>query len=124
MKGSNILAWSFVAIDRAYFSKSYILSQNRLFGAAIERSSFSARMSQRVDTNAESQYRTFLEKEIREKKMTLAADDVALNKMISDFYISVYNYLKAQLDDHTEKFKDQKMRPPLFVGISAPQVKN
>ena len=122
MKGTNILAWTFVAIDRAYFSKSYIFSQNRLFVAAIERSSPSKRMSQMVDTTAQSQYRVFLEKEIREKKMTLAADDVALSIMINNFYIPVYNYLKAQLDDHTEKFKGQKMRPPLFIGISAPQV--
>lgn len=119
MRGRTILAWGIVAIDRAYLIKSHSLSQNRLFTTAAGKSSASLRMSVRTETSA--QYRTFLEKEIREKKMTLASDEAALNRMISDFYIPVYSYIKKQLDGHIAKFNDDD-RPPLFIGISAPQV--
>ena len=55
--------------------------------------------------------------EINRKKLTLAGDQVALDRMMDDFYVPVYLYFKNLLDKRDAGSHSR----PLFIGISAPQ---
>lgn len=120
MRGKTLLAWGVVSAHSTYFSKALTSSQSRLLSATRGKHL----ESDTRDTNDLPllDYRAVLEREIASKKMTLAGDPVALNKMIDNFYIPVYSYLKNQLNDHIHMTKNETSRSPLFVGVSAPQV--
>ena len=124
MKGMTILGWSIATISKAYLTNSYSLAHNRVFTSINKRGLRTTRMSFSSDVSAQSNYRAILEKEVHEKQMILAENPVALARMINDFYIPVYTYLKDQLQEHDNKFSSEEadIRQPLFIGISAPQV--
>lgn len=122
MKGKTFLAWGFVAVERSYTTRAFLLSQSRWSSSGIQRFSRSNKPAVDADESTLSGYRSTLEKEILEKKMTLATNPVALDRMINDFYIPVYHYLKSQVDEHEGRFRSEKSCPPLFIGVSAPQV--
>lgn len=122
MKGKTFLAWGIVAVERLCTTKAFVLSQSRWVSSGSHKFSRSNKAVVDLDESTLSGYRSTLEKEIVKKKMTLATNPAALNRMVNDFYIPVYHYLKSQLDDHVEKFNSEKTCPPLFIGISAPQV--
>jgi hypothetical protein len=122
MKGKTFLAWGIVAVERSYTTKAFLLSQSRLATSGIQRFSRSDKPAVDAEESTLSGYRSTLEKEIVAKNMTLATNPAALNKMINDFYIPVYHYLKSQVDDHEGRFRSEESCPPLFIGVSAPQV--
>ena len=115
MRGKTLLAWGVVSAHSTFYLKALTSSQSRLLSTArgkhLEANKRDSNDIPLLD------YRAVLEREIDSKKMTLAGDPVALNKMIDNFYIPVYSYLKKQLDDHSKSTKT-----PLFIGVSAPQV--
>ena len=120
MRGKTLLAWGVVSAHSTYFSKALTSSQSRLLSAAraknLESNKHDSSDLPMLD------YRAVLEREIDSKKMTLAGDPVAMNKMIDNFYIPVYSYLKKQLQDHIDLSKNESSPSPLFIGVSAPQV--
>jgi hypothetical protein len=122
MKGKTFLAWGIVAVERSYITKAFLLSQSRWASSGIQRFSRTNKPVVDADESTLSGYRSTLEKEIIEKNMTLATNPVALNRMIDDFYIPVYHYLKSQVDEHHGRFRSDESCPPLFIGVSAPQV--
>ena len=70
-------------------------------------------------------YKRVLGDEIRRDKQrwsSLAADAVALERQMDDFYVPVYIYLNNVLDQHIATTSSSiTNKRPLFVGISAPQ---
>ena len=85
MRGKTFLAWGVVSAHSTYFSKALTSTQSRLLcttrGKHLE--------SDTRDTNDLPllDYRAVLEREIASKKMTLASDPVALNKMIDNCHL-------------------------------------
>ena len=123
MKRIAILGWSILTISRAYILNTNMFARARIISSLTRRTVQTLRMSHSSNVPANADIRAFLEKEIRQKKMTLASDPIAMNRMINDFYIPVYTYLSSQLQEHNDKVKEGMVRTPLFIGISAPQVR-
>ena len=123
MKRIAILGWSILTISRAFILNTNMFAQTRILSSITRRTAQTLRMSYSSNVPANTDIRAFLEKEIRQKKMTLASDPIAMNRMINDFYIPVYTYLSSQLQEHNDKVKERMVRTPLFIGISAPQVR-
>ena len=124
MKRIAILGWSILTLSRAYILNTNMFAQTRILSSLTRRTAQTLRMSYSSNVPANTDIRAFLEKEIRQKKMTLASDPIAMNRMINDFYIPVYTYLSSQLQEHNDKVKEGMVRTPLFIGISAPQVRD
>ena len=117
------MAWGIVVSERAYLSKALASPQKRWVSSSSDRILSASKSDGCYDNPLISSYRTVLQREIVAKKMTLADDPAAMNRMIDDFYIPVYTYLKSQMDSHSKKHNGQEIRPPLFLGVSAPQVR-
>ena len=66
-------------------------------------------------------YKHVLRGEINRKQMSLAGDAVMLDRMMDDFYVPVYIYIKGILDRHQSQTNTATSHQPLFIGISAPQ---
>ena len=66
-------------------------------------------------------YKQVLREEINRKKMSLAGDTVMLDRMMEDFYVPVYMYIKGILDQRQSQFNTATSNQPVFIGISAPQ---
>lgn len=81
-------------------------------GASLLMSSKKYQLSSSTNTA----YKRVLTDEIKKKKLTLASDQVALDRMVDDYYVPVYLYFKRLLEQHRTNH-----RQPLFIGISAPQ---
>jgi hypothetical protein len=122
MKGKTFLAWGIVAVERSCTTKAFLLSQNKWASSGIQRFSRTNKPTVDADESTLSGHKSTLEKEILEKNMTLATNPVAMNRMIDDFYIPVYHYLKSRVDEHEGRFHSEESCPPLFIGVSAPQV--
>ena len=123
MRGRTFLAWGIVVSERAYLSKALASPQKRWVSSSSDRILSASKSDGCYDNPLISTYRMVLQREIVAKKMTLADDPAAMNRMIDDFYIPVYTYLKSQMDSHSKKHNGQEIRPPLFLGVSAPQVR-
>ena len=74
-------------------------------------------IKQQLSSSTNAAYKRVLTDEINRKKLTLAGDQVALDRMINDFYVPVYLYFKNLLDKRDAGSHSR----PLFIGISAPQ---
>lgn len=123
MRGGTFLAWGIVVSERSYLSKALASPQKRWVSSSSDRILSASNADGNCDSPSISNYRAVLQREIIGKKMTLADDPAAMNRMIDDFYIPVYTYLKSQLDRHSKKHKGQETRSLLFLGVSAPQVR-
>ena len=66
-------------------------------------------------------YKQVLREEINRKKMSLAGDAVMLDRMMDDFYVPVYMYIKGILDRRQSQINTITNNQPVFIGISAPQ---
>ena len=53
--------------------------------------------------------------------MSLAGDAVMLDRMMDDFYVPVYMYIKGILDRRQSQINTITNNQPVFIGISAPQ---
>ena len=109
-------------------SASYILlmrsvhagMQNNAFLQSIKRS-FHPSGPNAVDGPFDN-YKQVLKGEINRKKMSLAGDAVMLDRMMDDFYVPVYVYIKSILDRRQSQINTATTKhQPLFIGISAPQ---
>ena len=66
-------------------------------------------------------YKQVLRDEINRKKMSLAGDAVMLDRMMDDFYVPVYIYIKGILDRRQSQSNTITSDQPVFIGVSAPQ---
>jgi pantothenate kinase-related protein Tda10 len=92
---------------------------NKLFNCS-KRIGFATKSTQKK-ASMEEDLKAALIMEITDSRMMLANDPIKLNNMIDNYYIPLYAYFQGQLMEHEVKHQDKTTKPPLFVGISAPQ---
>jgi tRNA splicing ligase len=107
----SAFALGYLTVGRAYSSKFLSSSKRMNFATKSMQKSF----------NIQDDLKAALIMEITDNRMNLAEYPVKLNQMIDNHYIPLYAYFSGQLMEHEVKHKGKKNRPPLFVGISAPQ---
>jgi hypothetical protein len=111
MKMESAFAFGCLTVGRAYSSKFFGFSKRMNFATKSMKKSF----------NVQDDLKAALIMEITDSKMALANDPIQLNNMIDNYYIPLYAYFSGQLIDHEVKHGGKINKPPLFIGISAPQ---
>jgi pantothenate kinase-related protein Tda10 len=111
MKMKSALALGCLTVGKVYPSKFFSFSKRMNFATKSKQKFF----------NIQDDLKAALIMEITDSKMELANDPIQLNNMIDNYYIPLYAYFSGQLMDHEAKHKGKIDKPPLFIGISAPQ---